>query len=97
MKISKSHSSTLLQILYKLVKICFFYNIFKIQFLAKKIVTNLVIDDDLAEKSNSEAPKIIKVKQNIPIKEGKILGKYPKTSVYCKCPKCKVDVSLASF
>ena len=75
----------------------FFYNIFKIQFLAKKIVTNLVIDDDDAEKSNSEAPKIIKVKQNIPIKEGKILGKYPQTSVYCKCPKCKVDVSLASF
>ncbi|CBY42669.1 unnamed protein product, partial [Oikopleura dioica] len=57
----------------------------------KKIVTNLVVDDDDAEKSNSEAPKIIKVKQNIAIKEGKILRKYPKTSVYCKCPKCKVD------
>ncbi|CBY42066.1 unnamed protein product, partial [Oikopleura dioica] len=53
-------------------------------------LTKIGHDDD-AEKSNSEAPKIIKVQQNIPIKEGKILGKYPKTSVYCKCPKCKVD------
>ena len=97
MKIWKSHLSTILQILYKLVKICFFYNIFKILFLADKIVTNLVkleLDDG---ESNSEDPEIIKVKQNIPIEEAKILRIYPKTSVFCKCPNCKVDVSLLSF
>ena len=96
MKISKSHSSTLLQILYKLVKYAF-YNIFKILFLADKIVTNLVkLDLDDGE-SNSEDLEIIKVKQNISIKEGKILRKYPETSVFCKCPNCKFDVSLLSF